>query len=57
MKKLFNLLESRNYSKIGYMVEALVGLLRNNEESTTYDVRLYLQKYKGLKYKMQNVVI
>jgi len=38
------------------MIEALVGLLRNQENVTSYDVQLYLKKQEGLIYKMQFVV-
>lgn len=38
------------------MIEALVGLLRNTEKVSSYDVQLYLKKHEGLIYKMQNVV-
>lgn len=56
VKKLYELLENRNVKKIGDMVEALVGLLRNQENASSYDVQVYLKKYEGLLYKMQNVV-
>lgn len=42
VKQLFTLLENKNIQKIVDMVEALVGLLRNNEHVTSSDVRCYL---------------
>jgi hypothetical protein len=52
VKKLYDLLENKNAKKIVEMVEALVGLLRNSENVTSYDVQIYLKKHEGLMYKM-----
>jgi hypothetical protein len=53
VKQLYTLLENKNIPKIVDMVEALVGLLRNSQNVTSSDVRVYLQKHEGLLYKMQ----
>jgi hypothetical protein len=52
VKKLYDLLENKNAKKIVEMIEALVGLLRNSENVTSYDVQIYLKKHEGLMYKM-----
>lgn len=56
VKKLYSLLETKNIKKIGDMIEALIGLLRNTENCSSSDVQIYLKKYEGLIYKMQNIV-
>ena len=52
VKQLYTLLENKNIPKIVDMVEALVGLLRNSQNVTSSDVRVYLQRHEGLLYKM-----
>ena len=55
VKELYSFLETKNIPKVTTMIECLIGLLRNSEESRASDVKVYLQKYEGLIYKMQNV--
>jgi len=38
------------------MVEALIGLLRDSVDCTPKDVKVYLSKFDGLKYKMMHAV-
>ena len=56
VKKLYSLLETKNIKKVADMIEALIGLLRNTENCSSSDVQIYLKKYEGLIYKMQNIV-
>jgi small-conductance mechanosensitive channel len=55
VKELYSFLETFNHPKINVMTETLVSLLRNQEESKSGDVKVYLMKYEGLIYKMDTV--
>ena len=56
MDELYKFLEKKNQPTIVAMIESLIGLIRNTENVSSTDVKLYLAKYDGLVYKMQNCV-
>lgn len=55
VKELYSVLETKNIPNLNRMIEAMVGLLRNSKTVSPSDVRIYLQKYEGLMFKMTNI--
>ena len=47
IKKLYGFLEKKNNPTMIFIIEALVGLLRNERRSNPVSVELYIKKYEG----------
>lgn len=47
IKKLYSYLEKKNNQAMIFVIEALVGLLRNERRSNPVSVELYTKKYDG----------
>ena len=55
MNKIYKLLDKKHPEALGKMAEAMIALLRGQNNATSSDVELYLKNFQGLIYKMQRV--
>ena len=52
MNKIYKLLDKKHPEALGKMAEAMIALLRGQNNATSSDVELYLKNFQGLIYKM-----
>jgi hypothetical protein len=52
---MYKLLDKKHPEALGKMSEAMIALLRGQNNASSGDVELYLKNYQGLIYKMQRV--
>ena len=55
VSKIYKLLDKKHPEALGKMAEAMIALLRGQNNANSNDVELYLKNYQGLMYKMQRV--